>query len=609
MPPQLGCRKSKLRGLPACLLFWMILLILTPEPVFSRGYSASDFYPLGVGNEWQYKHTYYTKEMVGPEHSKILISRKEDKGKGTVEFGGENGAIFLYKTKDGILSASGFLILKDPLEPGTQWTSGIYNYDQRQHLVEAVGLAVSVQEKKYTDCIRIISRSDFRAFVRDGQSVYLSLESRDLYCPNVGPVVMETFETTQSGSRKLVSRSELISFKQGQAVKGEVRKEEKGSKLIEVNESFRFPEKGFYHPSLSPDDKWLIYHHQSLQSGPKKSLGMIWKQLFYSEVANPEKRLVPLSFPDEKHEFENVGGHVEWSPDGKKLALSARMDGRDHIVLVDFSGATPTFLESFKAEKKSFQWADGFLLYIDEYGNLMKKFPNKNPEGILTPGSTVSSKMGIDSFRCANDGTLLYRVGGKILRTDLKNPGSRSTVHEESAPSNFDLSGTGRYAFISAPDSRDPSAPNARLYDLKTNKIYNIPVAVKKAIFSPDGKRLAYTERGLPPPHPSKGERKNPHFFILDTGNMEVRDYGHSVGDYFGWAPGGNRIIYSMKCIHPSLAAYENGIYIIQVSDGKEIAKLTSINAAASPVISLSGKYIIWEGMDMDTFFVVKNPL
>ncbi len=48
---------------------------------------------------------------------------------------------------------------------------------------------------------------------------------------------------------------------------------------------------------------------------------------------------------------------------------------------------------------------------------------------------------------------------------------------------------------------------------------------------------------------------------------------------------------------------------MMQVSDGKEIAKLTSISAAAPPILSRSGTYILWEGMDMDTFFVIKNPL
>ncbi len=603
-------RRFKAHLLRASASFLFFLFLFVDTPALSGNHQAIDFYPLAVGNEWHYKHTYYTKETVGPHDSKILISSRADKGAGTVEFRGENGAVFMYRTTGGILSASGFQILKNPLDPGAHWTSGIYNYDQREHRVDAVRLTISVEGKTYTDCIRIISHSDFHSLVRDGQSVDLLFESSDAYCPKVGPVLMETFETTKSGSRTLVSRSELISFKQGQAVKTEVRKEKKRFKLVEANESFRFPERGFYHPSLSPDERWLIYRHQSLQrDAVKTNTDGTWKQLFYSGVASAEKRLVPLSLPDGKHEFGDVGERVEWSRDGKTLALSARMDDSDQIVLVDFSEAAPRFLETFKGQKKPFQWADGFLLYIDERGNLMKKFPKKPPEAILHAGLTDPSKKGIDSFRCANDGTLLYRAEGKILKTDLKNPESRSIVHEDTAPSNFDLSSTGRYAFISVPDSQGPNRLNARLYDLKTNKIYNIPAAVKKALFSPDGKRVAYIEKTPSSGYPAKVERRNPHFFILDVSNMEVRDYGYHVTDTFNWTADGNRILYSMKCNHPSLPVRENGIFMVQVSDGKEIAKLTSINAASPPILSLSGRYILWEGVDMDTFFIVRNLL
>lgn len=610
MVPQLGFTKSKAYIMRACIFITIFLLLLNTKLVLSRDYSANDFYPLEVGNEWQYKHTYFTKEMVGPKQSKILVSSKADKGKGIVEFRGENNATFMYKTNDGILSASGFLILKDPLHRGARWISGTYNYDQRQHHVEAVDLAVNSEGKTYTHCIRIISHSDFHAFVRDGQSIYLSYESRDVYCPNIGPVLMETFEITKSGSRKLANRSELVSFKKGQPVKEKIGKDRKDLKLIETNESFRFPEKGFYHPHLSPDDKWLIYRKKSSQRGvSQRNADTMWKQLFYSGLGNFEEKLIPLFPANEKHELEDVGYYTEWSPDGKILALSAKTDDNDRIVLVDFSGANPRPLESFKAGKKPFQWAGNFLLYIDEYGNLMKTFPNKNPERVLYFGSTYLSGGGIDFFRCAKDETLLYRIGRKIFRTSLKNLDSRTMIYEDAALPNFDLSNTGRYAFISIPDSQNPNVLKAMLIDLNTNKIYNIPVPVKKALFSPDGRRLAYIEKSPPPFYPSKIEHKNPHFFILDTSTMRVVDYGYDVSDTFGWTPDGNRIIYSMKCIHPSLAAYENGIFIMQVSDGKEIAKLTSINAADSPVISLSGKYIIWEGMDMDTFFVVKNPL
>ena len=599
-----GLIKSKTYLMRVCISFTIFLFLFITKPVFPRDYSASDFYPLEIGNEWQYKHTYFMKEMVGPKQSKILISSEADKGKGIVEFRAENNVIFMYKTNDGIMSASGFLILKNPLQPRARWTSGAYNYDQRQHLVEAVDLPVNVEGKTYTHCIRIASQSDFHAFVREGQTTYLSYESKDVYCPNAGPVLMETFEITKSGDRKLVSRSELVSFKKGQPVKEKIGKDGKGFKLIEANESFRFPEKGFYHPLLSPEDRWLIYRKKSSQ----RDADTMWKQLFYNRLGNLEEKLVPLFPRNERHELEDVGVYVEWSPDGKILALSAKVNGHDRIALVDFSGTNPQPLESLKAEKIPFQWAGNFLLYVDDGGHLVKKFPDKNPERVLSSGAK-SPEGRIDYFRCAKDGTLLYRIGRKIYRTNLKALDSHAMVYEGAASPNFDLSNTGRYAFISIPDSQDPSIRKAMLVDLNTNKIYNIPVPVKKAIFSPDGRRLAYIEKSPPPHYPSKIEHRNPHFFILDTSTMRVVDYGYDVSDAFGWTPDGNRIIYSMKCIHPSLAAYENGIFIMQVSDGKEIAKLTSMNAVGPAVISSSGKYILWEGMDMDTFFVVKNPL
>ncbi len=601
---QSGLTKSKAYLMRVCISFTIFSFFFSTNPVFPRDYSASDFYPLEIGNKWQYKHTYFTKEMVGPTLSKILISSKADRGKGIVEFRAENNVIFMYKTNDGIMSASGFLILKNPLRPRARWTSGTYNYDQRQHLVEAADLTVNVEGNTYTHCVRIASQSDFHAFVREGQTIYLSYESKDVYCPNAGPVLMETFEITKSGDKKLVSRSELVSFKEGQPVKEKIGKDGKGFKLIEANESFRFPEKGFYHPMLSPDDRWLIYRKKSSQ----RDADTMWKQLFYNRLGNFEEKLVPLFPGNEKHELEEVGVYMEWSPDGKILALSAKVDDHDRIVLVDFSGTNPRALEPFKAEKKPFQWAGSFLLYVDDGGHLVKKFPDKNPERVLSFGAKPPEGR-IDYFRRAKDGTLLYRIGRKIYRTNLKALDSHAMIYEGAASPNVDLSDTGRYAFISIPDSQDPSILKAMLVDLNTNKIYNIPVPVKKAIFSPDGRRLAYIEKSPPPHYPSKIEPKNQHFFILDTSTMRVVDYGYDVSDVFGWTPDGNRIIYSMKCIHPSLAAYENGIFIMQVSDGKEIAKLTSMNAAGPPVISPSGKYILWEGMDMDTFFVVKNPL
>jgi hypothetical protein len=69
-----------------------------------------------------------------------------------------------------------------------------------------------------------------------------------------------------------------------------------------------------------------------------------------------------------------------------------------------------------------------------------------------------------------------------------------------------------------------------------------------------------------------------------------------------------------MKCVHESGVVYEHGIFVVRISDGKEVAKLSSISSIPAPMMSRPGKYIIWQGSDMwegpvDAFFVVRNPL
>src|SRR4030066_1442037 len=72
--------------------------------------------------------------------------------------------------------------------------------------------------------------------------------------------------------------------------KEKIREEKQKLKLIDSHESFRYPRKGFYHPLLSPDDRWLIYHRENLFA--RRSGGtllgdlasIIWKKVFYSKV-------------------------------------------------------------------------------------------------------------------------------------------------------------------------------------------------------------------------------------------------------------------------------------------------------------------------------------
>jgi Tol biopolymer transport system component len=134
-----------------------------------------------------------------------------------------------------------------------------------------------------------------------------------------------------------------------------------------------------------------------------------------------------------------------------------------------------------------------------------------------------------------------------------------------------------------------------------------------RARWSPDGTRLAYIEDTTvheDPDDPSRRIWPNPRFFILDTMTMKKQDYGVGVTEDFSWTPDGEHIIHSMKYAHPTLGVYTLGIFIMRVSDGNEIGRLSNVSATPgdSGTITPSGQYVYWQALNTDTFFVVKNP-
>jgi len=99
-----------------------------------------------------------------------------------------------------------------------------------------------------------------------------------------------------------------------------------------------------------------------------------------------------------------------------------------------------------------------------------------------------------------------------------------------------------------------------------------------------------------------------PHFFIIDLTTGKKTDFGVGVSRNFSWTPDGNHIIYSGKFIREESMAYQNGIFIMRVDDGKEVGQLTRISADRAPYISPSLKYVLWKGINMHRIFVAENP-
>ena len=574
----------------------------------------SDYYPLEIGNEWEFENHFYGKEIKTPRRSRIIITSKVDSGNERILYKTQNDTEFLIKTKEGIVTPSGFLLLKYPLTLGAEWISaGREIVTKRLFRIENIGFSVTVKGETYENCLRVVAKSDFHTVRIKDRFAKLAFESESVYAPNVGPVLVENFEVMESGEKKLTSKTELLTFATKQAVSKELSPPTMPEKLVDMKDSFRFPQRGFCGPLLSPDDKWLVY---------QKSFE---EKIYYTKRERSDQNLVPLFPKKEKHRIESLGTYKKWSPDGKILAFTVGISPAARLVLVEFSGEESHFIESFEIKNYQFTWVPpNQLVYIDEFGNIMKKSPAREPEKVVFFHSSYSRRtLTADEFQVASNGALVYRIepygekrpwNNDIYLTNLQTLNTRTLIFSGIHVVGINISPNGQYVLLSFRHWNTDGKEEGKetLIDLNVKKdILTFPM-LERAAWSPDGTKLAYLETKHPlrdRNDPSKVIWENPHFFILDLKTTgQKRDYGLGVSREFNWTPDGNHIIYSMKYAHESLAMYKMGVFIMSVADGKEIGRLTKISANPAPVMSHSGKYIVWEALNGNTFFIAENP-
>jgi dipeptidyl aminopeptidase/acylaminoacyl peptidase len=324
--------------------------------------------------------------------------------------------------------------------------------------------------------------------------------------------------------------------------------------------------------------------------------------------------------------YEVVGGQKRWSPDGKILAFSIDANCDDFIIWLDFSDKSPQIVEVLKTGSNGvFTWSHtGVFIYLDEFGNIIKKNPGGKPEKVVYFRSSYSQRGGTDNFQVSKNNVVLYKTGpnryGKqpnysdiyLSSLDTSTHSAEKVVSAEYL-GRVILSPNGRFALLQFNYfNRDgKESGESKIVDLTTGEmIVNLPM-IKASAWSPDGNMLAFLEKTSPEKRkddPSKVVWWNPHFYIYDLTTGQTKDYGYGVSDIFSWSPNGKHILYSMKYDHPSLGIYKPGIFIMSISDGKDIGRLSKISASDEPYISPSGKYIVWDVLNDDTFFVVENP-
>jgi len=418
----------------------------------------------------------------------------------------------------------------------------------------------------------------------------------------------------------------------GSCAKAQSAKE--SEKLVTERQAFRFPQQNFIHPLLSPDDKWVVYHSTEIDWSRQKLSDFLfgrirtvcWKKIFYTKLGRSDKKLVPFFPVNEKHKDWIVGLYKKWSPDGKVLALTAEINGEEFIVLVSFSGDQPRFMESFKGSSPFFWKSKELLIYIDVYGNIAKKKPGRSPEYAVYFRSSYSGRGQTNNFQVASNGNILYNYNNNsVYMTNLANPSKKIKLFPEceilesgfqnlKLSRRFDLSPSGEHAVFYIKEKTHNSKAMCVLIDLQALKVVD-KFSVKKhskALWSPRGTKLAYHEdtivQNSDDPDPSKRIWPKPHFFILDLATGQTQDFGIRVSEEFNWTPDEKHILYSSKIINESPGYHESGIFIMRIYDGKDISKVSNISAFGYLTISLSGKYIAWEALNVETFFVVENP-
>ncbi len=360
--------------------------------------------------------------------------------------------------------------------------------------------------------------------------------------------------------------------------------------------SFRFPEKGNIRPLLSPDGRWIVF-----QEAGDSTSG--W---FYTEVGKEEKNPLPLA--KKKAPGKVIPSQACWSREGKTLALLARIDDREQVVLVSFADPVPRFIASIPdTEIECPVWLESgeFLYLASSPGRVMVANSKGKVKTLMSHVGSPSGR-GLHFFQATAQGDILYHAGTGIYLKKFVDSGKVTKVCETQEPLRFSLSPNGRFALLDGGSTHPDRvllldlaasqvkeslelAKNLQLELVEAKVVVILPKPAQSE-WSPDGDRLACLEKG-----------PDGRFFILEAASGSQKELGSGV-DSFAWMPDGRRILFSTS------SAAGPGLFFISAGDGKVIGKVSSTAAGDPPGLSADGKVIVWQARGAEAFYMARNP-
>jgi hypothetical protein len=165
-----------------------------PENELATGPSATQLFPLAVGNRWTYRATF-----LGASQDLTVSIVSEDAG----SFVDSRGYRFRVGP-DGLRDERRYL-LRDPLAVGKKWSAVIDIQQTESYRVTEVGASAEVPAGRFGGCVRVEATSPLAPS-------RLSI-AEQTYCPSVGLVRVVTYVEIDGRRGAPQFTQDLVSFK------------------------------------------------------------------------------------------------------------------------------------------------------------------------------------------------------------------------------------------------------------------------------------------------------------------------------------------------------------------------------------------------------------
>lgn len=183
-----------MRRLPTLVLLLLGACGSTQTPTSTEPVTVNRLYPLAEGQVWS-----YNVDTGGDEPPTLAISRVVGVEGNRYEIQNNRSDTVRYEVRpEGIYAvATESWLIRDPIEEGREWPAG----SGRTARIASTDVEVDTAAGRFESCVRVEEGGG-----RDGRRIMT------IYCPDVGPVVVESSMDAQITGRTATVRAELLGY-------------------------------------------------------------------------------------------------------------------------------------------------------------------------------------------------------------------------------------------------------------------------------------------------------------------------------------------------------------------------------------------------------------